>query len=526
MARGSLSKVIGVVIAVAIVVGGGYAAYASTTDSAKSANQNIVLSLSSMPRTMNPLYANSSSSLVVADAIYEPVYTLNTDGSVNFNGLAKSITHSADCKTYTLTLKPNLKWSDGKPLNANDVVFTFDAIMNAKNNAVLGQTFMIDGKPVTAKVINDSTIQFDLPSASLGFEQNLAQLYPIPEHIYKGVTDLQNATQNQTPIGNGPYKFVSEQAGSTIDLTKNEYFFGDKAKVQNLVYKVIPNENAGEAALESGEISVATLSSKSLENKKITDNYNVETFGSGLVNTIVFNFTNTDLQNLKVRQAIAYALNKKDLTKAEYGDSKYVKAANSTFAPETQYYTNEVVSYDQNLNKAKELMKESGETDVTLRLAYAAGFTWAQNQALIVQQDLAKIGIKVELEPIALNSFFQEIFTPGSSKYDLAINGYNMGQTPDGYSTVFTKGGASNPSNYNDPEITKLFNEAAASTNAEQRQKLYGEIQYKLSEQLPVYTINYPDTILGVSKKLSGVKEAIPTPISLMNNFGALYYNN
>ncbi|MGL4760881.1 MAG: ABC transporter substrate-binding protein [Sarcina sp.] len=525
MARGKISKIIGAVVIVAILAGGGYAVYANTHNNKANENQNLVLSVSSTPPTMNPLYANSNSSLIVTDAMYEPVYNLGENGKIDFNGLASNITHSADAKTYTLTLKPNLKWSDGQPLTANDVVYTFDAIMNPKNNALLTQTFMIDGKAITAKAINSTTVEFTLPAPSLGFEQNLAQLYPIPEHIYKNVKDLKNAPENKKPVGDGPYKFESEQAGSTVTLVRNDNFYGEKAKVPNLVFKVIPNQNSGIAALESGQLSVGVLSEKLLDNKQVADNYNVEKFGSGLVNTVVFNFTNKNLQNLKVREAIAYALNKDELTKAEYGNSKYVTPANSVFSPETQYYTNDVESYNYDLAKAQELMKESGAKDVTLRLTYAAGFKWAQDEALVIQQNLGKIGIKVELEPIELNSFFQEIFTPHSTKYDLALNGYNMGTTPDGYSTVFTTNGANNASNFSNPEIDKLFKEAQTSTSPTQREKLYKEIQDKLSEQLPLYTINYPETILGVSKKLSGVKEANPTPIALMQNYGELYYN-
>lgn len=525
MAKRKIFKVIGIVVAIGVVAGIAYSIYASKKNNDKIDN-NLVLSISSTPPTMNPIYANSNSSLIVTDALYEPLYSLNSKGEIDYNGIAKSITHSTDCKTYTLTLKNDLKWSDGKALTANDVVFTFDAITNPKNNAVATQTFMINGKAITAKAINNTTVVFTLPAASLGFEGNLAQLYPIPEHIYKDVKDLKNAPENKNPIGDGPYMFKSEEAGSSVNLIRNPYFFGEKAKVENLVFRVIPNANSGVAALESGQLSAGYLSEQLLSNKKITDNYDVTQFGSGLVNSIVFNFNNKALSNIKVREAISYALNREDLTKAEYGNSKYAVPAYSTFSPETQYYTNDVTKYDYNLEKAKAIMEQSGEKDVTLRLAYAAGFKWAQDQALVIQQELSQIGIKVELEPIALNSFFQEIFTPNSTKYDMAINGYNMGQTPDGYSTLFTKGGANNASNFNNPEITKLFEEAQSATSSSLRESLYKELQQKISDQIPVYTINYPETIIGVSKKIGGAKKAVPTPIAMFNNFGELYYKN
>lgn len=518
--------VVGILCAVAacLVGWGGYEAYAST--GTKSQSNTLVFSIPSTPPTMNPIYANSRSSLMVTDVLYEPLYTFNQNGSITYNGIAESITPSNDYKTYTVKLKPNLKWSDGKPLTAQDVAFTFNAIMNPKNNALITQTFMINNKPVTCKVINDDTIEFNLPQASLGFEANLSQLYPIPEHIYKNSTDIKDSSANKNPVGDGPYKFESEEAGTTVTLVRNPYFYGEKAKTDKVVYRVIPNNESGIAALESNKLSAGILSEKLLENPKIKANYNVTTFGSGLVNSIIFNFKNKDLDNLKVREAISYALNRTALTEAEYGSSKYVQPAYSVFSPETQYYTSDVTKYDYNLEKAKELMKESGEGNITLKLIYASGFEWAKNQAVLIQQELGKIGIKVELQPLALNAFSQEIFTPNSDKYDMAINGYNMGTTPGGYSTMFTTGGTNNSVNFNNSKINKLFKEASESTNPNERAKLYKEIQQELSKDIPLYTINYPEMILGVSNKLDGVKEAVPTPIVLFSNLGALYYKN
>ncbi|MGL4848783.1 MAG: ABC transporter substrate-binding protein [Clostridium sp.] len=522
MSKKKIAKIIGGIVVVAIIAGGIYAVVSSKDSNA---NKPLVLSLSSTPPTMNPLYANSSSSLMVTDVLYEPLYTLGDKGQIVYNGLAEKVTHSEDCKTYTVTLKKNLKWSDGQPLTANDVVFTFNKIMNPKNNAVIMQTFMVGNKPVTIKKINDDTVQFDLPAPSLGFVGNLSQLYPIPEHIYKEVPDIKTAEANKKPVGDGPYMFQSEEPGSTVTLVKNPNFFGNEAKIDKVVFRVIPDKNAGVAALESNQLSAGFGSNQILQNEKIQKNYNVKETSSGLVNTVIFNFENKDLQNIKVREAITYALNKEALTKAEYGDSQYVQEANSVFAPGTQYYTNDVKQYSQDVDKAKALMKESGAKNVTLRLAYAAGFQWAQNQAVLIKDELAQIGITVELEPVELNAFFKEIFTPNNKNYDLAINGYNMGTTPDGYSTLFTTGGANNASNFSNPEIDKLFKEAQTANTETERANIYKQIQKQISEDLPLYVINYPEDIILTSKDLKGVEQAGIQPIAMFNNLGELYWN-
>ncbi|MGL4873822.1 MAG: ABC transporter substrate-binding protein, partial [Clostridium sp.] len=270
MSKKKIAKIIGGIVVVAIIAGGIYAV-ASSKDS--NANKPLVLSLSSTPPTMNPLYANSSSSLMVTDVLYEPLYTLGDKGQIVYNGLAEKVTHSKDCKTYTVTLKKNLKWSDGESLTANDLVFTFNKIMNPKNNAVIMQTFMVGNKPVTVKKINDDTVQFDLPTPSLGFVGNLSQLYPIPEHIYKDVPDIKTAEANKKPVGDGPYMFESEEPGSTVTLVKNPNFFGNEAKIDKVVFRVIPDKNAGVAALESNQLSAGFGSNQILQNEKIQKNY-------------------------------------------------------------------------------------------------------------------------------------------------------------------------------------------------------------------------------------------------------------
>ena len=160
----SKGKIIGIIIAAVVIVGGIGAAtvHAESKGTSSQEKNQIVVALPSAPLTMNPMYANIRSSQAVSSALYENLFNISNNGTIEYNGLAKSLTHSADCKTYTLTLKPNLKWSDGKPLTASDVVFTFNQIMNTKQNALDTQSFIIDNKPVTCKEINSTTVQFNL----------------------------------------------------------------------------------------------------------------------------------------------------------------------------------------------------------------------------------------------------------------------------------------------------------------------------------------------------------------------------
>lgn len=529
-------KIIATIIITAIIAGGiGYGVgddmgsnktvkNVRTYTNPKAKKDTLVVALPSAPLTMNPMYANIRSSQAVTNTLYENLYNIGSNGEIQYTGLAKSLTHSPDCKTYTLTLKPGLKWSDGKPLTASDVVFTFNQIMNTKQNALDTQSFIIDNKPVTCKEINSTTVQFNLPAPALGFKYNLVSLTPIPEHIYKGIADIQTAKENNDPVGDGPYKFVSEVKGSLINLERNPYFEGQPAKIQNLDFRIIPDNTADIAALKSGEVDVSLISGKEIDTLK--NQFNFQTFASGLVNHMTFNLKDPVLKNIKVREAIAYALNRNDLIVASSTSMKYAEPAYSTFAPETEDYTTDVTKYDQNINKAKELLAQSGEKNITLKLAYGTGVEGMKEEAQVIQQELEAVGINVEIMPMDTNAFYTDLLSTTSTTFDLGLNRYNMGNDPDSYAQEFVTGQADNCSKISNKEIDQLFAKAQISTNVQERASIFKEIQQKLSEQLPIYTISYPDAIIATRKGIDGISEAQLAPMIMFNNFGALYYDN
>lgn len=517
-------KIIGIVIAAVVIASGvGAIAVHAKENNTNSQNQ-LVVALPSAPLTLNPMYANIRSSQTVSCALYENLYNIAQNGEIEYTGLAKSLTHSNDCKTYTLTLKANLKWSDGKPLTANDVVFTFDQIMNASQNALDTQSFIINNKPVTCKEINSTTVQFDLPTSTLGFKYDLSSLIPIPEHIYKGVANIQTDKANQKPVGDGPYKFVSEVKDSVIKLERNPYFEGTPAKIENLDFMIVPNSSSELAALKSGQVDIAMISPHEIP--EVNNDFNIQSFSSGLVNHMTFNFNNKALKNIKVRQAIAYALNRNDLILASASSTKYAPVAYSTFAPQTASYTSDVTKYDQNIEKAKQLLKESGEQNLTLKLAYPTSVQGMKQEAPVIEQELSKLGIKVELMPMDTNAFYTDLLNQKNTTFDLGLNRYVMGNNPDSYSSEFVTGQADNCSKISNKEIDELFAKASTITNQQQRDAIFKEIQQKLSEQLPIYTISYPDTIIATKKGIEGINEAQLTPMIMFYNFGNLYYSN
>ena len=184
---------------------------AAKSDAPKAGGSLIIGITSGDPLAVNPLYASDRTTLTIMQALYAPLYSIN-NGKIEW-GLAESLTPSADNLSYTLTLKPNLKWQDGQPLTADDVVFTFNKLLDAKQHSFFRSMFTYGDKPVQVSKVDDRTVKFTLPQVSAAFTGTLVQIYPIPQHVFASEGDLEKSSKNDAPVGSGPFKFKEYRAG-------------------------------------------------------------------------------------------------------------------------------------------------------------------------------------------------------------------------------------------------------------------------------------------------------------------------
>ena len=355
---------------------------------------NIVFAIGGDPAVLNPIYGNDRVTMTINNALFAPLFVLDGDKTDCF--LAESITPSSDFLTYTLKLKKNLKWHDGHVLNADDVIFTMEKILDPKQNTFLRDSFIFNNKPVTMKKVDDLTVEFKLPEVTMAFLASLSQVLPMPKHVFENEKDIAKSTKNETPIGSGPFKFKEWKKGESVTLERFDDYVRGKAHLDTVVYRVIADANSSDIALQNGEISAKYIVAKDVEKYSNDAKFNVVTYDEGMLNNMIFKFNNKVLANKDVRQAIAYAINKDELIKAAYTGTKYGEPAYSIFTPNTLYYTNEVEKFNYNAEKAKELIAKSGEKNIKLRLAYMSGTQQQESEALIVQQSLKDIGITLE----------------------------------------------------------------------------------------------------------------------------------
>ncbi|WP_250673731.1 ABC transporter substrate-binding protein [Paraclostridium ghonii] len=487
-----------------------------------SSGNNITLVAGGNPQTTNPLYANDRTSMTLMNAIYSPLYVI--DGEKKTFYLAEKVDVSDDYLTYKVKLKDNLKWHDGKPITSDDIIFTYNAIMDKNQNSIRRADFLINEKPVEFKKIDDKNFEVKLSSVSMAFEDTLSSLRPIPKHIFEGEKDIAKSDKNNAPIGSGPYKLKEIKSGESILLEKNKDYFLGEPQLDTVAYRIMQDKNSSTMALQNGEVQANYVKPDQIETMSKNKNLEIKMFDEGMVDNLVMCEENKALANKEVRQAIAYAINKDQIMTSAYGSDKYAEKAYSLFAPNTLYYTDDVEKYDYNKDKSKDLLKSAGYENLKLRLGYINGDKTLEAIALVIQNNLKEIGITVDLVPLEKSAFLSQLYTEDLSTrtFDMVINGYVMGNEPAGYESIFTNAESNNVQGYSNEEVNKLFKEASIETDSAKRSDLYKKIQQKIVEDVALYPIAYPKSMVAIDKQYTGIDEAKLVPIYMFQDLSKL----
>lgn len=477
----------------------------------------MIVRVGSDSRVIHPLYGNDRTTLTLVNHIFSPLYLLNGD-EVDY-WLAQEVKPAKDYLSYTLKLKENLTWHDGESISADDLVFTFNTIMDDKQGSHLKSSFVTSNGDVKIEKVDDLTVKFILPEVQVGFLDTIGGIRIFPKHVYQGIENIQASDVNNHPIGSGPFKFESRNEGETITLARFDKFFEGAANLEKVVFRIIPDMASAEIAFKNGEIDVMNIHAEDVE--KIEDQAEIVAFDEDRLGYIIMNQNNDILKNKNLRKAIAYAIDRDEVLKAVYMSTDYAKPAYSFLADKALYKTDDVEKYEYNPEKAKELLKESGLEDVTLTMAYIGK---DDIREILVQKYLSDVGINVELKAMDMASFYNALFDPKqNTSYDLAFNGYIYGKEPSAYAQVFETGNMNNVNSYTNPEVDKMWKLAAKEIDKAKRAKLYKKIQQQIMEDVPMYPISYGYAIIAVNPHFKGLEEAEPAPIHMFNDLSKIY---
>ena len=470
---------------------------------------NIVVAESDDPQNINPLYVVDQTSFDIQQALYSPFFEIVKGKLFYGNGLLESVTTNSDSSVFTLKLKSNLKWHDGQPITADDIVFTMNTLIDKNQNVPYQSYGYIDGKAVTTKKVDNLTVTITLPKSSAGFLGGLSQIYCIPKHIYQNVNNIGKSNLNNSPIGSGPYKFKSYTPGQSFVVQRFDDYFDGKPHLETITFKIVKNASTADASLASGDINARLISSTEYDTVNQSGKVNIYSYDSGRVNALSFNQNKSDLQDVRVRKAIAYALNKAELTQFAFVSNQFATPAYSILTPDTSYYDAALTKYDNDVDKAKQLLQQAGKTSLKLNILYISTDKTMESEATYIKQKLAQVGIDLELYPLDESTYKTKIKDMASTDFDLLLHYYTLGEEPSLYADIMSGNSRSNYSHVKDSELDALWQKGNTTSDTAARGKIYEDIQKRINDNMYLYPIAYSKAFYAFDKNYGGYDQAI-----------------
>jgi len=442
--------------------------------------------------------------------------------------LAESWEVSPDGRKITFHLRKGVTWHDGKPFTSEDVMFTYRKMIDPDTPTAYAEDF----KQVTHASNPDPytfVVEYEKP-----FAPALASwgMHVLPKHLLETYPDISRSPLNKKPVGTGPFRFVEWKTGEKTVFEANPDYFEGRPYLSRVITRVIPDPATMFLELKSGGIDMMGLTplqytrqTKTEEFRKSFNKYRYLSFGYTYLG---FRLSHPLFSDRRVRQAFAYAINKKEIIDGVlFGLGQ---EATGPYKPGTWAHNPDVKKYPYDPEQAKALLAEAGWKDAggegvlekggrkfAFTVLTNAGNESRAKTAAIIQQNLAAVGIRMEIRTLEWSAFINEFVD--KRKFDAVILGWSISQDPDQYDIWSSK--KTGPKELNfvgfaDAEVDRLLEEGRRTFDIEKRKKAYFRIQEILAEEQPYVFLYYPDSLPVVQKRIHGIE---PAPAGISYNF-------
>jgi peptide/nickel transport system substrate-binding protein len=477
----------------------------------KKVKEELIIAQDGESKSLDIHQGNDGFSLRANRLIYSRLVEADENMQIH-PGLAESW-QQLDDKTMQFKLRKGIKFHNGDDFTAEDVKFSFERMMNSPRIAfVLPPIERID-------VVDDYTVNIVTKTP---FGPLLAHL----SHPALGMVSKKLLTENpealkEKPIGTGSYKFKEWIYGDKLVLEKNEDFYDKNERgLKYIIFKNVVEASNRAIGLETGEIDIATpISSVDEENIKNNPKLQLLTKPSISYTYIGMNMTKAPLNDIRVRKAINYAIDKQAIIDVILNGNG--KIATSPIAPGVFGFTDKTKNYEYNVEKAKELMKEAGyENGFTTSMLVFSGEANTQT-AEIVQAYLKEIGIDLKIEIVEVSAYW-DMTERGVHNLFLGSWGVVTGDADYGLYAMYhssAKGGAGNRDFYENEEVDELLDKAKTEIDPETRKKLYEEAQILIVNDAPDVMLYNRNLTVGAQKYIKGLGIH---PVTLYN-FATVY---
>ncbi len=462
------------------------------------------------PVSLDPQITSARSSLQVLQNVLDTLVTLDPQGKV-IPSLATSWEASPDGLTWTFHLRHDVKFSNGRPMTAQDVVYTYTRMLDPKTGS--GQKYLLGStQKVTAP--DDYTVVFHLKNPEVALPAHLA--------INKAVgiiakESVDNGTIKTQPLGTGPFMISDFEPGQKVVLKKNPYYWKQGLPYLDEVdIQIITDESVRQTALLSGDVDWAiSVPPQSLDQLQNASNVVVDKTTAGAYWYIGVNLKNQYLKDPKVREAINYAINRKDITSAmTFGTGVPTQDP----IPSSSAWAFDYAPYSYDPAKAKQLLTDAGYPNgFRMMIMPTTQYPESVRGAQVIQQELGQVGIKVTIKTLEWAQWLQE---EGKGNYDTYVCSWNGLVDPyDFYYAQHRTGQVFNFTGYSNPKVDKLLDEGNTTKGFDQRKAIYKQVNKMIVDDAPYIYLYNPANIQAYQSYVKGYAARTDQNIDFVNTW-------
>lgn len=463
--------------------------------------EKFVVALSAMPKTLDPRFAVDSNGWgmnlqLIHGALVQLDYNLKVVPDLADRWERSSATH------YIFHLKKAARFSNGDPLQADDVKYTFDSVMAPETKSpFLGIKEAIE----SIQILDDHTLRFEAPENMPEVTYLLNLFIPIFQKPAAGEKSPQW-------VGAGPFR-LKEKGVSEIVLARNPHYSGKAPARQEIVFKVIKDDNTRFLKFKKKDVDFAINALPNdkipqFQRKPLANTYQVLEGAALRYQYLGFNTEHPILKHRAVRQAFAHAINRDELVK--HLMKGYAEKADSLLTPQNDFYLSDLPQYEYNPQKAAELLEQAGfplKDGKRFMVAYKTSTNKMRTRlGRIIKEQLKQIGVEIEVRALEWGTFFGDVKSGNFDMYSLAWNGIS---DPDFFYNAFHSSQfppGRNRVRYVNKELDRLVEAGRVEKDQEQRKAIYHQVQHLLAEELPYLGLWYANNLAIIKKDIKGYR--------------------
>lgn len=453
---------------------------------------SIIVGITNDLDSLDPHKAEAAGTREVLFNIFEGLVKLNSEGEL-VPAVASEYNVSEDGMTYTFTLRDGVKFHNGDEVTVDDVVYSLKRCAGLLEESD-PKVRVVSALSIVSSidVVDEKTVKLTLNEANTELLGSLTCAI-IPKDY----------TQQETkPIGTGPFKAVSYEALHSFVIQKNDDYYGDAPYLDKVTFKVCADASSAFLELQAGNIDIFPYLTQA-QASQLSKGYNIEVGNANVVQGLFLNNTSKPFDDIRVRQAMCYAIDRQAILDFVAGGKGTIIGSNM-FANFTVYADDTLVNeYPYNVEKAKELLKDAGyESGFTFTITVPSNYQFHVDTAQVIVEQLKQVGITAQIQLVEWASWLDDVYR--GRNFESTIIGLDGDLIPSEILTRYNSDSNKNFVNYSNPEFDRVFDLAVKTIDEDKKIEYYKELQAILAKDAASVYIQDPASLVAVNKKITG----------------------